>query len=291
MPIDPFLLGHEAALRLGSFFFALLVLAAWELLAPRRRLRHSKMVRWSNAAALTAINIVMMRVLFPIAAVAVAAAAEQRGTGLLHMWVVPYPIAVVAALLAFDFAVYLVHLAFHTAPVLWRMHRLHHADRDVDVSTAVRFHPIQALLSTLVKLAVIVVLGAPVLAVVIFETLFHSLLLFNHANVRIPLAADRVLRWFIVTPDMHAVHHSARMRETNSNFGFALPWWDRLLGTYREAPAEGVEHVTLGIGHFGAPEDCRLDRMLLNPLLGNDVAISPRHSARRRRQYQVRQAR
>jgi sterol desaturase/sphingolipid hydroxylase (fatty acid hydroxylase superfamily) len=166
----------------------------------------------------------------------------------------------------------MVHLGFKNYTVLWRMHRLHHADRDVDVSTAVRFHPIQALLSALVKLAVIVLVGTPVLAVVIFETVFHALLLFNHANVRIRPDVDRVLRWFIVTPDMHCVHHSARMQETNSNFGFALPWWDRLLGTYRAAPEEGVVAVTLGIGKFSAPQDCRLDRMLLNPVLDNDMA-------------------
>lgn len=274
MPIETFVIQHDAALRLGSFLIALISLAAWELLVPLRQRKLPTSVRWTHTAGLAVLNVVLMRILFPTAAVAVAAAVDHHRTGLLHAWPVPYALAVVTALLAFDFAVYLVHLTFHTAPLLWRIHRLHHADADVDVFTALRFHPIQAALSTLVKLGVIVLLGAPVLAVVIFETLFHALLLFNHANVRIRPDVDRVLRWFLVTPNMHCVHHSARMQETNSNFGFALPWWDRLLGTYRAAPEEGLERVTLGIGSFDSVQDCRLDRMLLNPAFEQDMDFS-----------------
>lgn len=209
----------------------------------------------------------MIRALLPLAAVVLAVFVHEHGTGLFNMIPVPYPLAVAVSVLAFDLAVYLVHLAFHSAPVLWRMHRVHHADPDFDVATAVRFHPIQRVLSTLVKFAVILALGAPVLAVVVFEAGFHALLLFNHANVRIPRAADRALRWLVVTPDMHRVHHSVRPGETNSNFGFALPWWDRLFGTYRAEPAAGRERMTIGIEQFRAPRESWLHRMLLNPFL------------------------
>jgi sterol desaturase/sphingolipid hydroxylase (fatty acid hydroxylase superfamily) len=183
------------------------------------------------------------------------------------MFPVPYAIAVIASLMAFDLAVYLVHLALHAAPVLWRIHRLHHADVEVDVATAIRFHPFQMLLSTAVKLSVILVLGTPVLAVLLFETLFHAVLLFNHSNVRIAAGVDRMLRWFVVTPDMHHVHHSVRMRETNRNFGFALPWWDRLFGTYLAEPVAGQQRMTVGIREFRTPREFRLDRLLLNPFV------------------------
>jgi sterol desaturase/sphingolipid hydroxylase (fatty acid hydroxylase superfamily) len=267
MPFDTFLLEHEPAIRLGFLLGALVLLGAWESIAPRRAAQASKALRWANNAALAAVNMLVVRVALPLAGVGLAAFVSERGTGLLNMVPVPYVLAVAVSLLAFDLAVYLVHLAFHAAPVLWRMHRVHHADVDVDVATAVRFHPIQVALSTLVKFAVILALGTPVLAVALFETLFHVLLVFNHANVRIAPAADRVLRWLIVTPDMHRIHHSLRPGETNSNYGFALPWWDRLFGTYRGEPAAGHERMTLGIERFRAPRHSRLDRLLLNPFL------------------------
>jgi sterol desaturase/sphingolipid hydroxylase (fatty acid hydroxylase superfamily) len=265
MSFETFLVDHESAIRLGFFLGTFVLLAAWELFAPRRVPGTSKVIRWTNNAALAIVNIVLVRVLFPLAAVALAVFVNERGAGLFNMFTIPYPLAIVASVLAFDLAVYLIHLAFHTAPVLWRMHRVHHADVDFDVATAVRFHPLQMVLSTLVKFAVILVLGTPVLAVLVFEAVFHALLLFNHANVHIPPAVDRVLRWFVVTPDMHRVHHSIRLAETNSNFGFALPWWDRLLGTYRAGPAAGHERMTIGIERFRARRDSWLDRMLLNP--------------------------
>ena len=267
MSFDAFLLEHESAIRLGFFLGALAVLAAWEWFAPLRASRTSKAIRWTNNVALAVLNILLLRLLFSLAAVGLAVFVNQRGTGVLNMFPVPYPLAIVASLLAFDLAIYLVHLAFHTAPVLWRMHRLHHSDVDVDVATAVRFHPIQVLLSTLIKFAVILALGPPVLAVLLFETLFHALLLFNHANVRIPPAVDRVLRWFVVTPDMHRVHHSVLRAETDSNFGFALPWWDRLFGTYCAEPAAGHVRMIVGIEPFPTQRDAWLDRMLLDPWL------------------------
>jgi sterol desaturase/sphingolipid hydroxylase (fatty acid hydroxylase superfamily) len=196
MAFDTFLLDHESLIRLGFLFGALPLLAGWELLAPRRSLEASRALRWSNNVALAVVNVLTVRVLFPTAAVGLAVFVEGHGSGLFNMVRLPYVLAVILSVLAFDLAVYLVHLAFHTAPVLWRMHRVHHADLDVDVTTALRFHPVQMLLSTLVKLAVILVLGPPVLAVVLFESVFHSLLLFNHSNVRIPPAASRAGRAF-----------------------------------------------------------------------------------------------
>jgi sterol desaturase/sphingolipid hydroxylase (fatty acid hydroxylase superfamily) len=267
MSFDTFLLVHESTIRLGFFVGAFVLLAVWELFAPRRKLETSKVVRWTNNVALGIVNILTARVLFPLAAVGLAVFVNERGTGLLNMLSVAYPLALVASLLAFDLAVYLIHLSFHSAPVLWRMHRVHHADVDFDVATAVRFHPVQIVLSALVKFAVILVLGPPVLAVLLFETVFQALLLFNHTNVHIPPAADRLLSWFVVTPDMHRVHHSTRSAETNSKFGFALPWWDRLFGTYCAEPAAGHERMTLGIELYRAKRDFWLDRMLLNPFL------------------------
>jgi sterol desaturase/sphingolipid hydroxylase (fatty acid hydroxylase superfamily) len=267
MSLDTLLLDHESTIRLGFFLGAFALLSIWELFAPRRALETSKVIRWTNHVALAIVNILMIRVLFPLVAVGLAVFVNERGTGLLNMFPVPYPLAIVASLLAFDLAVYLIHLAFHTAPVLWRMHRVHHADVDFDVATALRFHPLQMVLSALVKFAVILVLGPPVLAVLLFETVFHALLLFNHTNVRIPPAVDRVLRWFVVTPDMHRVHHSVQPAETDSNFGFALAWWDRLFGTYRAEPAAGHERMTLGIGQFRERREFWLDRLLLNPFI------------------------
>jgi sterol desaturase/sphingolipid hydroxylase (fatty acid hydroxylase superfamily) len=291
MSFDAFLLAQESAIRLGLLLSALAALAACEFFAPRRAPQSSKRVRWTNNLALAAVNMVMVRVLFPVAAVALAVFLNERGTGVLNMFAVPYLLAVLVSLAAFDLAVYLVHLAFHTAPALWRMHRLHHADVDVDVTTAVRFHPLQMALSTLVKFAVILVLGPPVLAVVLFETVFHALLLFNHTNVRLSPAADRVLRWFIVTPDMHRIHHSARLSETNSNFGFALPWWDRLFGTYRAEPAAGHTQMTLGIETFRGPRELWLDRMLLNPFVDERASSAWRADAVPMRPTRSREAR
>jgi sterol desaturase/sphingolipid hydroxylase (fatty acid hydroxylase superfamily) len=267
MPFETFLIEHEAVMRMSVFMVTLLALAAWELAAPLRQAGRPKAMRWTNNLALGVVNIVLLRVMFPVAALSVAALANGRGVGLFNMFAMPCAVAVVISLLAFDLAVYLVHLGFHAIPALWRMHRVHHADVDVDVTTALRFHPIQMLLSVFIKLAVVLALGTPVLAVVLFETLFHVVLLFSHANVRLARSVDRVLRWFIVTPDMHRVHHSTERAETDSNFGFALPWWDRLFGTYHAEPAGGHVAMKLGIEQFREPRESWLDRLLLNPFI------------------------
>ena len=263
--MDSFLLSHEVPVRLGAFFGIFATMAVWELLAPRRPLQQRKSARWTNNLALTLLNSVLVRAIFPVAAIGVADLAAARGMGLLNLFPMPYAWAVVVSVLALDLAIYLQHLMFHAVPLLWRLHRVHHADLDFDVTTGARFHPFEIVLSMLIKFAVILALGPPALAVLLFEILLNATSMFNHANARLPLSLDRVLRWLVVTPDMHRVHHSIDPRETNSNFGFNAPWWDRLFGTYRAQPQAGHHAMTIGIEQVRAPRELWLDRMLLQP--------------------------
>ena len=199
------------------------------------------------------------------------------------LYVLTLPLAILLSVLALDLAIYLQHLMFHAVPLFWRLHRMHHADLDFDVTTGARFHPIEIILSMLIKFAVIVALGPPAVAVLIFEILLNASSMFNHGNVRIPAAIDRILRWAVVTPDMHRVHHSIKPLETNRNFGFTLPWWDRLFGTYRAEPQAGHEAMKIGIEQFRSPRELWLDRMLLQPFRADDGAdsIGRRHEATR----------
>lgn len=262
-------LNHELAIRLGFFAGAFAVVALWEAVAPRRALTLSRALRWTGNLALVALNTLLLRLLFPMAAVGVAAFGVANGWGLLNHFQVPFWLAVPLAVIALDFVIWLQHVMFHAVPALWRLHRVHHADLDYDLTTGSRFHPIEIGLSMLVKSAAIVVLGPPVVAVLVFEVLLNATALFNHGNIRLPLALDRVVRWLAVTPDMHRVHHSIEDDETNSNFGFNLPWWDRLFGTYRDQPRAGHEAMTIGIrGHADPHEVARLPGMLLLPFKG-----------------------
>ena len=265
MSTESFLLGNEPALRLGIFFAVFSAMALWEIALPRRVLREAKLTRWANNLVLVALNTIIVRVLLPTTAVGLAVAVGESGTGLLNYFTVPYPLAVVVSILFLDLVIYLQHLMFHAVPALWRLHRMHHADLDFDVTTGARFHPIEIALSMLIKFAAIAVLGPPAVAVLVFEIVLNATAMFNHANVRIHPAWDRVLRWIVVTPDMHRVHHSIDAPETNSNFGFNLPWWDRLFGTYRAQPAAGHEQMMIGIGQFRTHRDLWLDRMLAIP--------------------------
>ena len=224
----------------------------------------------SNSAAACALDTLLVRLVFPTAAVGMAILAETRGWGVFQALAVPAPLAVIAAVILLDLAIYLQHVLFHAVPALWRLHRMHHADLEFDATTGVRFHPIEILLSMGIKLGVVAALGTPAVAVLIFEVLLNATSLFNHGNVRLPSALDRVLRWIVVTPEMHRVHHSVVPRETNSNFGFNLPWWDRLFGTYRAEPEAGHEGMTIGIAQFRDPGELRLDRMLTQPFRDDD---------------------
>jgi len=266
--MSSFIMAHEPAIRLTVFLGVLLAVAAWEALAPRRRRMVSRWVRWPGNLGIVALNTVLLRAAFPVAAVGLAALGEQRGWGLLNIVAIPGWARIVLAVLLLDLAIYLQHVMFHAVPALWRLHRMHHADLDFDVTTGARFHPIEILLSMAIKLGVVAALGAPAVGVIVFEVLLNATAMFNHGNVAIPERLDRVLRWMVVTPDMHRVHHSVVPHETNSNFGFSLPWWDRLLGTYRAQPAAGHEGMTIGLDVFRDPKELRLDRMLLQPFVG-----------------------
>ena len=247
--LSDWIIANEPAVRLSAFLGMFAAMALWELVAERRHLRAPKGRRWLANLSLVAVNTLAMRLLLPAAAVGMAAIATERGWGLLNNVAIPYPVAIVVSVIVLDLGIYLQHVMFHAVPALWRLHMVHHADVDFDVTTGSRFHTIEIAISMGVKMAAVVALGPPVVAVVIFELVLNATAMFNHANVRLPLAADRVLRWIVVTPDMHRVHHSVQSRECNSNFGFNLPWWDRLLGTYRDQPAAGHEHMQIGLSH------------------------------------------
>ena len=235
------ILGAEPLVRLGVFVGVLAAVGICEALVPRRKRSLPRLKRWPSNLGIAALNTLVLRSVFPAAAIGVALMCEERGWGLLNATTVPEWAAVLIAVVALDFAIYLQHVLFHAVPSLWRLHRMHHADLDFDVTTGVRFHPIEMVLSMGIKLMVVTALGAPALAVMIFEISLNATSLFNHGNVRIPPPIDRALRWIVVTPDMHRVHHSWYSNETNSNFGFNLPWWDRLLGTYKDQPVDGHE--------------------------------------------------
>jgi sterol desaturase/sphingolipid hydroxylase (fatty acid hydroxylase superfamily)/rhodanese-related sulfurtransferase len=253
---------------MAAFVGVLVLMAAWEAAAPRRVRAHPRLLRWSGNLGVVAIDTLLVRLVFPVVAVGLALRAEEEGWGLLNVVGAPAWFAFAASLLVLDLAIYLQHVMVHAVPALWRLHRMHHADLDFDATTGVRFHPLEILLSMGLKLAVVAALGPPAAAVLVFEVLLNATSLFNHGNVRLPAGLDRALRLVVVTPDMHRVHHSIHPAETNSNFGFNLPWWDRLLGTYRAQPREGHEAMTIGIEQFRDRRDLGLDRMLMQPFRG-----------------------
>ncbi|MBE9567649.1 MAG: sterol desaturase family protein [Proteobacteria bacterium] len=267
--INEFIMNNEVTIRLSFFLGIFAVMAIWEFIAPRRALTVSKVVRWSNNLGLVFLNSFILRLLFPAAAVGMAAFASEQGWGFFNYYEVPTTIAIIASVVIMDFIIYLQHVMVHAVPVLWRLHRVHHADLDYDVTTGARFHPIEIILSMLIKFATILLLGPPVVAVVIFEVMLNATAMFNHSNVRLNLTLDKFLRLILVTPDMHRVHHSIEDDETNSNFGFSLPWWDRLFGTYRDQPRGGHENMTIGIRSFREPKMASwISGMLIMPFIG-----------------------
>lgn len=266
------LLAHEPLIRLAIFAGILALMAGLEAWLPRRRRSAGRWLRWPSNLGVVVVDSLVVRLVFPTAAVGLALALEGRGIGLLPWLGVPQPLAILLAVVLLDLAIYLQHVMFHAVPVLWRLHRMHHADLDFDVTTGLRFHPVEILLSMVIKLMVVVALGAPAVAVLVFEVLLNATAMFNHANLRVPARLDSLLRLVLVTPDMHRVHHSVVPRETNSNFGFNLAVWDRIFGTYRAQPAAGHEAMTIGIEQFRDPRELRLDRMLTQPLREDDRA-------------------
>lgn len=262
------ILAIEPNLRLTVFLGVLAAMALWEIAAPRRRRDIPREIRWTNNLALVVVDTAILRLTFPILAVGLAVMAEERGWGLFNNFNAPVWVSIVVSMLLLDLAIYLQHVMFHAVPGLWRLHRMHHADLDFDVTTGLRFHPVEILISMGIKLAAVAALGPPAVAVLLFEVLLNATALFNHANINLPRPIDRVLRLIVVTPDMHRGHHSVDPIETNSNFGFNLPWWDRLLGTYRAQPAKGHHGMDIGIEQFRTRRDLWLDRMLVQPVRG-----------------------
>jgi sterol desaturase/sphingolipid hydroxylase (fatty acid hydroxylase superfamily) len=256
---------HSALLRVAAFAGVFAAVAAWEWIAPRRRRSIARAGRWPHNLALLLVDVAVLRVLMPGAAIVVAIQVEARGWGFLNLWSLPAWIAIPLSVAFLDLAIYLQHVLFHSVPALWRLHRVHHSDLDVDVTTGTRFHPIEIVVSTGIKCAAVAAIGAPPLAVLAFELLLNATSMFNHANARLPGRADRWLRWLLVTPDMHRVHHSVSYNESSSNFGFNTPWWDRLFGTYKGEPERGHEGMTLGVDAFRSAEDTRIDRLLAQP--------------------------
>lgn len=255
----------EAVIRLGAFLGVFAAMAIWEVLAPRRAQRIGRRDRWPGNLGIVVLDTVAVRIAFPMAAVGMALLAEAEGWGLFHWLALPHGVAVMAAVVLLDLAIYTQHVVFHAVPLLWRLHRMHHADLELDATSGLRFHPLEILLSMLLKLAVVLALGAPALAVLVFEVLLNASAMFSHGNVRLPLPLDRLLRRVVVTPDMHRIHHSILRAETDSNYGFNLALWDRVFGTYRAEPAAGQQGLTIGIERFRDPAELRLDRMLLQP--------------------------
>ena len=267
--MSEYILSHESGIRLGFFIGILILMGFWESIAPRRPYSMSKRSRWFANLGIVVIDSLILRLAFPVTAVYIASLNEGSGRGFLNQSGLPYWLAIVIGVLLLDFIIYLQHATFHAFPIFWRLHMIHHTDLDFDTTTGVRFHPLEILLSMVIKIGAVFVLGIVPLAVILFEILLNATSLFNHGNVCLPQPIDRVLRLFVVTPEMHRVHHSVIIRETNSNFGFNLPWWDRLLGTYRSIPAAGHEGMTIGLSHFRDPGELTLPRLLVLPFTGS----------------------
>ncbi|PCI28237.1 MAG: fatty acid hydroxylase [SAR324 cluster bacterium] len=262
-----FIIHNEVFLRVTFFISIFLLMALWEIFFPRRDLMTSKLVRWYANFSIVFLNNLLIRFLFPTAAIGIAIFCRQQGWGILNNWSLPSWLAIILAVILLDFTIYLQHVMFHFLPLLWRLHRMHHTDLDFDVSTAARFHPIEIIISMLIKISAITLLGAPAVAVFIFEVLLNGSAMFNHSNIRLPRKVDRVLRCCLVTPDMHRVHHSVIFKERNCNFGFNLPWWDWIFGTYRDQPRDGHQKMKIGTGTFLDVRELHLHRLLMQPFL------------------------
>ncbi len=257
------LLSAEPTIRIVAFLGVFIVIALAEARWPRRKRSHHRLTRWPSNLGMVGLDNLLVRLLVPL--VPVALALQLDGSGLFGVIGLTRPASILAAVVLMDLAIYWQHVLFHRVPILWRLHRLHHTDTDYDATTALRFHPVEILLSIGIKLAVIAVLGAPAEGVILFEVLLNATAMFNHGNLKLPERVDAALRLVLVTPDFHRVHHSDIPEETHSNFGFSAPWWDYMFGTYVAQPKLGHEGMTIGLPMFRAPEELRLDRLLTQP--------------------------
>ena len=259
---------YEPVIRFGFFFGILVIMFFWERIAPRRPLAASKIGRWSSNLGLVLIDSIVVRLVSPTALAGVALLAQQRGWGLFNSFELSPLLSIIFSVLILDFAIYLQHAMFHSIPLFWRLHMVHHSDMDIDVTTGVRFHPIEILISMGIKMVVVLLIGAPPASVLIFEILLNGTSMFNHGNVRYPQQIDSFLRLIVVTPEMHRVHHSTIRWETNSNFGFSFPWWDRLFGTYRPQPAKGHLEMTIGLDQYKEPQKLTFLWLIALPFIG-----------------------
>ena len=259
---------HEITLRLISFVLIFILVALWEIRAPRRNLTTSKKWRWFNNLSIIAINPILLRLVFPILAVGMAQTAQANGWGLLNHLGTPNLIALVVGIVALDLVIYMQHVMFHAVPLLWRLHMVHHADLDYDLTTGLRFHPVEIVLSMILRITIIAALGPPVVSVLAFEIILNGMAMFNHGNLKLPLSVDRFLRLLVVTPDMHRVHHSVIIHETNSNYGFNLSIWDRLFGTYLAQPYKGHTDMIIGLSQFRDHRRLTLPWLLILPFVG-----------------------
>lgn len=260
---------YEIIIRLIIFLSIFTAVALFELKSPCRKLTTSKKFRWINNLAIVIGNPLLLRLVFPFLAVDMAVTAHERGWGLLNILELPSWLEIIAGIILMDLVIYLQHVMFHAVPLFWRLHMMHHADLDYDLTTGLRFHPIEIMLSMGIKISAIYVFGPPIISVLLFEIILNGMAIFNHGNIKIPMQLDRFLRYFIVTPDMHRVHHSVIIRETNSNFGFNLSWWDRLFGTYKAQPEKGHVGMTIGLSQFRDPQKLTLPWLLILPIIGD----------------------
>jgi len=268
--MNMFIIDNELAIRLGCFFGVFIAMGVWELIAPKRTLTSPKSRRWISNLFITLLNSLVLRIFFPAAAVGMAFMSEWSGWGIFNILPVPSLLAGIMSLLLLDLAIYAQHVLFHRLRLFWRLHMMHHTDLDIDVTTGARFHTFEIILSMEIKMVIVSLLGAPAWSVLIFEVLLNATSMFNHSNVRIAAHTDKFLRMFVVTPDMHRVHHSVIIGEMNSNFGFNFPWWDRLFATYRDQPVEGHEAMIIGLPNYQDKKYLTLQWMLAVPFLGKN---------------------
>jgi len=271
--MQDYLVSNAATVYAGGFYSALIIVALWEALAPRRHLSGTLWVRWVGNGGVFILNLFILRALIPLTGIALAMLMETRGWGLFNLVTLPVWLSTAGSLLVLDLVNYLKHMLLHRIPLLWRCHRMHHTDCDFDFTTGVRFHPLEVMLSSAVTLGTIAVLGAPVVAVVLYEVLTAMVTFLQHGNVRYPVSVDRLSRCLVVTADMHRIHHSSRLNETESNFGVILPWWDHLFGTYLAEPAAGHESMGIGLREYQHPRHQVLPWMLAAPFLEEDGAV------------------
>lgn len=259
-----------SAFRLISFLAALSGFAFWEWISPRRKLSQPKTNRWTINISMHLINTTFVYFFMGAIVYSTALLAKEEGWGLMNWLHFPQPLSLLLTVLILDFVIYLQHRFFHLIPHFWRFHRIHHTDLDFDVSTGIRFHPIEIMVSLIIKMIAIVLIGADPWGTVVFEIVLNASSLFNHANIFIPLPIDKKLRWVLVTPDVHRIHHSIFSNETNSNFGFSVTWWDRLCRTYRDQPKRPHTEMEIGLPSHRKAEKLKLVDLLILPALKLD---------------------